>query len=264
MAGVQATITIDGKVNGKLFSESKIEELGKWVSSEHYIAAQAVLGQEQKDGFDKNPRVRTDNKWEKPARNVIPFGKIEYYARVDISEAILYSYKMVEQRSPRGKTGRYESSNAVYYKSKLVAESYTQLASWLKNTELTDGSVVRFVNLMPYASRLELSGIKKGTSGATKGLNTKNLKTKTREKGSRIWAARQPNGTYFTAVKAIRRKYKGAGELIKFAWAGQTSGIKVPSRYGYRTTYHPSNKRRNGSAYVYPSIMFVISGEGIL
>ena len=255
MRAIDIKMTVNGKTNGKLFDSNDIKEVGKWISKNHYLISKDELKKEQDIGFDKKPRIRTDNKWGKPTTNVLPFGKIEYFARSDVSEVIMYAYKMIEDRSPRGATWRFQSSNWVYYQNTVVAKNRIFLKTWLESVKLKDQSKITFVNVTPYASRLEYAGIKKGKRGTV----GKRRKVNSKALGKSF---QRPNGVYFLALGAIRRKYKQAGELIKFTWVGSASGITPPSVYGYRTTYMAGSKR--SGPYVYPSIEFTISAKGIL
>ena len=241
------------KWDKKLLTREDVKDLSKWVKQNHIEISHQVLKEEQRKGFPNEYRTRVDNHWDMSEKNVLPFGKIEYFAKEDISAALLSSYKMIIERSKIGLTGHYEHSNWVYYRNKIVARDYAEFFMWLKDAKIEDNSYFRFVNVTPYASRLELGGVRKGVTKIA------------RKKGTlkKPFGARKPNGTYTIALRAIRNKFKQAGTLIKFEWVGGTSPITPPSVYGYRTTYIETNLNHSGQ-YVYPSIKFIVSAKGIL
>jgi hypothetical protein len=258
-------ITVNGKkTSGGVLNSDDIKKINKFIKTKHIDIADVALIEEQKLGFDKKPRVRVDNKWDVPEEQVKPFGKIEYYSRIDIGEALLYAYKAISGRSPIV-SGTFSVANYVYHNRQLVAKDIFGLASWLKKADLRDGSNVRFVNVTPYASRLELRGMRGSKSGNI--FKSKWSKHKKGRNGGRLYQVRQPNGVYMLAARAVRRKFKVAEKVLKFEWVGGSSGIRIPSTVNgktFRTTYHPLNKKRKGSHYIYPSIKFIISSRGII
>jgi hypothetical protein len=231
------------------------------------LISDEVLAQEQKDGFDKKARRRVDNKWDRPKESVYAFGKIEYYARQNALESLPAMYDMILKRSPVVK-GRYRDHNYVYFNGVKVAENRAELFRWIeskKRTGIPSGSKIRFVNATPYAMRLELSGVRRGTGGKTRGVNL--TKPLSKWSDTRNKAITKPNGTYVLAARAIRNKYKSIGSFVKFATIPNGfNGIIVPRAKGVnsnRTTYHENNKKYSGP-YVYPSIVLDFTKEGAL
>lgn len=223
--------------------------------------AKRVLAEEQAMGFDKKPRVRVGGKWGAPLESGRAFGAIEYYSRENIAEILIAAYKIIMKRSPMTTT-HYMQSHYVFLNNKIIATSLGQLRNWLKHnsSQLVDNSFVRIVNVMPYAARLEISGISKQHRGKSKGQTRQAAKKgKSKYTGNMI---KKPNGVYVLAARAIRSRYKGAASFVKFAFMPNgTGGINVLASSKFRSSYIPGNKRYSG-AYVYPSIVFGVSGAG--
>jgi len=235
-----------------------------------------TLAEEQKRGFDKKPRERTDNKFDVPDINVKPFGKIEYFASRDIALSLVEFYREVEKRSPEV-TGQYKSGNVLFFNGKKVADTLSGVEAWVKSKNTTGGfterDVIRLVNVNPYARKMEFLGIRKGTRGRTKGLN-QNLGRKfgkRKRKGKQIKFSK-PNGAYALAFRAISTKYRSLSSVLKFTFMPNgTDGIFIEDGgpgFRNRFTRRPGQKLSNrdrgryGRPYLYPSIVFKLSGAG--
>lgn len=226
--------------------------------------AREVLIEEQSRGFEKEPRVRTDNIFDKPIINIKAFGKIEYYARQEFSEAITAIYTRLLALSPVGRTHYYKNTHYVLFRGKTVARDASELKSWLLTAEFRDGDILRFVNAMPYARKLELNAGRNIITGKNKG--TKNSKKRMGKSGSGSGAmVRKPNGAYFLTYRYARSQFKSISNFMKFAFlTGDALGIKnspvrgrQPSGSAFRTTF-----KKDGRTYLYPTIVLDFSKTG--
>lgn len=217
--------------------------------------------EEEEKGFDRNARVRVDNKFDRDINTVSAFGKIEYFARFAAKEAILNIYKEIEIRSPVGATGIYKSSNYVIYNDRHVASSYTELKAFVEmqgKKGFADNDTIRFINVTPYARKLELKGIKRGVRGKSKGKKSEKARTgKSKITGNII---KKPNGAYYLAYRVARLKYKAVANFMKFAFLpGGARGITVMPGSGFRTTFV-----KDGRPYLYPTIVLSLNTKGIM
>lgn len=234
-----------------------------------FEAARGALQIAQLQGnFPADPRVRTDNVFDKNPALVKPLGKIEYFARLSPVEAIVGIYDIILERSPV-RTGSYRDANWVFVNGRRIATNPFELKAYLNTNRggLKPGDTIRFVNVAPYARKLELSGVRRGTRGKTAGLNVrlgrKRVKSK-KQKRSILIA--KPNGAYALAQRLARSKFKSAATRIKFQFvASGSGGISIPSYKGGRTTFKNkgNGKGSAGRPYVYPSIVLEFSGKGI-
>jgi len=248
--------SLESDLNG----EATVADFKKFIRKATYQIGEEVLKEEQAKGFDKNPRVRTDNKFEKPPEQVKFMGKIEYFSRQSINAALLETYSMLLSKSP-SRTGQYKSSHYVYKNGQKVAESLGQLHSWLKNKKfrLMGGDFIRFVNVVPYASRIEVRGTRVITTGKKKGQTV-----------SKISKNAIGNGVYALTARAIRAKYKAASDINFRMVPNGTGGIHVQANRRFRVSYiadrfkKRSSRKRFSGPYVYPTINFKISGRGIV
>ena len=245
-------------IRDDLNGQATLKDLAVFSQRALWQIGEAVLEEEQAKGFDKKPRVRTDNKWGKDPRMVKPFGKIEYFSRLNISEAIVDAYIMIMRRSPI-RTGQYRASHYVYLNGRKIAESLEQLRAWMKVNEgkIQGNDILRIVNVTPYAARIEVRGIRRAISGKNKGTNIKKI-----SKNS------VGSGTYFLAARSIASKYKAAGSIKASLMPNGFGGVRVLPTGKFRTSYIPDklNKKRRkrySGPYVYPAITFRIAGEGI-
>lgn len=249
--------SLESDLNG----EATIEDFKTFITRAQWQIAEEVLKEEQTGGFDETPRVRTDNKWEKDPRDVKFMGKIEYFSRQNIAEALLEAYTMVEVRSPV-RTGQYLASHYVYLNNIKIAENRGELYFWLKNNEntLKNGDKIRIINVTPYAARIEIRGVRKEIRGKNKG------------KIANMMRHSFGSGVYALAAKAIKGKYKAQGDVKFEVIPNGYAGVSVVAANGFRVSYIPDKDRRGkarakrsrfSGPYVYPSVTFTIAGEGI-
>lgn len=214
------------------------------------VTADEVVREEQSRGFDKNPVVAVDGIVGKPVINVKPFGRLEFTARADMDQIILETYGAILYRSPV-LTGQYKSSNFVFLNGQQVATDMSSLTSWLgTNPDFKDGDLVRFVNIEPYARKLERTGV-------TEQRTTTRSSTRTNKKsGVKTTKVLQPNGTYFLTARLIRAKYK-RNSTIKFDFIPGT-------QLGLGAVFKNTRRGKPGRTYLYPSILISVQESGTL
>jgi hypothetical protein len=258
-----ANVSINVKENGRHPPSWNVQSDrdGKWTLADLlkftkgaliHIASDA-LKQEQARGFDKKPLTIVDGKYNRPVETVNPLGKIQFVARQNLQEVILYAYDAVYSRSPVD-TGEYRNSNVVTHNGRQVANSPESLKAWLKYAEFSDKDKIRITNTAPYARKLELQGVRFGVTKRKWGKpGKKGYKTSYMNSKGQV---RKPNGAYTLATKAIKAKY-GRNALIKYElMLGSTIGLTGPGRV--RKTGIDI-----GRPYVYPSILiYAVDASG--
>lgn len=248
-------LDLAGKITLKDFQES--------FRNTHIKIAKEVLIQEQRKGFDLKPRRRIDNVFDKHLTSLRPFGKVEFFAKVVASEAVLGIYDEIEKRSPKGDTGLYARANYVLHNSKLIAVNRQGLAVYLKTAVINADDKIRFINVAPYSRMLELKGITKAIRGKRSGQNvSRGRRGKSAKTGNII---SKPNGVYINSLRSGRSKYKAVANFMRFDFLpASTAGVKnLPSMAGgkkLRTRYTTTN---SGRPYLYPTITIWFSQEGL-
>lgn len=276
MASAEFSIDIQIKERGgKKISYNYKSDISGAVTLEQLAAIQQeiliqsskeFLRENQREGFDKNPRRFVDNKAGLAEEMVRPFGKIEYLSRLsDVGPSMLSIYDEISRTSIVGRTGFYKATHLVFFRDKMIAQNRGQLKSFIdsKQTQrVKDGDVVRFVNAMPYARKLELSGASRGK--ALKPRLTLAGRKKDRKKGIKT---RKPNGTYWLAYKFAKRSHKGIAKSIAFEFLpGSTLGLDskpIRSRNPSTGSKFRTRFKKDGRPYLYPSIKLIVSSEGI-
>jgi hypothetical protein len=205
-----------------------------------------VLEEEQDRGFDKKPTLVVDNKFNKSKFDVNPLGKIEYYARTELKETILETYRQILLKSPE-KTGRYKSSHVVKFNGSPVAYNYPQLERWV-NTQGTFEAkdLIQFINFQPYARKLE-------TLGVTRQRTKPRQKIRKRKKGGRRKVT-LPNGSYHLAYMNVKRRFGKNAFIAMDLLPGNRVGIEGPFEL---TRFHGGKAREKGyygQNYIYPVI----------
>ncbi len=221
-----------------------------------------MLRDEISKGFDQNPVVVVDNRAGKPVSQAQ--SSIEFNSRVSMRDIILDTYEGLSILSPV-RTGRYISSNFVYLNNQRVATDLTSLDAWINsNPEFKDSDVIKFINIQPYARKLERLGV----TNANMKTRTQKSKDKRGRSGDRILA---PNGTYYQTAKAIIRKYK-RNSSVKFSFIpGDRLGLvqhkfktkASGARNGARSKFNRFNKHQ-ARTYLYPMITIRVKESGIL
>lgn len=169
------------------------EEITDWVQEMTLQVFREELRFEQSRGNLSDPIIETDYKVGKPARKVRAFGRIAAYDRVDIAEVIDFIFEMLHRESPY-KTGRYFKSHVVMVNGVQYDFDSKRLPG------LTEKDSVEFVNVQPYAKRIEQG-----------------------------WSPMAPRGVYKRVMKAAARKY-GKSIYLKFTYRTLNLGRMV-TRY---------------------------------
>lgn len=210
------------------------------------LTALDILKEEQQLGFDKKPVTIVDGTPNKSIEQVSPLGSIEYVARADLNEVILETYRALLDKS-KVDTGTYIRSHYVFLNGTQVANDLPSLTSWLaSNPTFEQKDFIRFVNIQPYARKLERLGVTAQRS------QQRSRKHKKGEGGT----FKVPNGTYYLTARAIRSRYK-RNSVIKFTFiSGHDLGISGSFR----------NKKsgKPGRPYLYPTIVISVQENGIL
>lgn len=239
-------------LNGQMTIKRLLEVLQGTISS----SAINALAEEQGKGFDKTPVITVDGRRNVDMRAVSPTGKIEIDSRISTGVLLpeilqlLIDYSAID-------TGQYISSHVIVIGDHLIKDGMQGLTSWLSSgNSIKETDSVYFVNVMPYASRLEREGITRSSRAG----NAKMGKSKDPRKraANSQGMVRQPNGTYFRAARKIKSKY-GAILYASFKFlqlgtlnlAGPTRGSISGKRL--RNSFDSKNKKYKGP-YVYPAI----------
>jgi hypothetical protein len=257
-------MAIQGKVSYEVIDKGKMPvnylinppseemELGKLLafSKEALISvAKAALDEEQKKGFDKSPVTIVDNKVNGIVENVRPFGKIDFVARGVLKEVLLDTYRQILFKS-KVVTGRYFAGNIVTLNGVQIATSMTELEMFLrKNTTFNPNDKFRFINVEPYARKLENAGV-----------------TKFRTSQKKAWRKKKrgrqqviiPNGVYALTYASVKRKFKTTANIQFEFETGARLGI-----IGYGK-FKTGTKRQIGRPYLYPTILITTVGGNAL
>lgn len=266
---VSLSVTENGKkapdwsIDGDLDGAWSFERLAAWAKAALIEISYTALKEEQARGFDMRPMVAVDGSFSKPVEKVNPFGKIEMHARADLGNVLLKVWDKLIEKSPID-TGQFRDNHVVLHNKRVIATSRTDLLGWMKNNPtVRKGDVIRFVDLMPYARKLETQGI---TYGRMASPRLEKSTDKKKRSGTYVLA---PNGTYFLTYRAIQSRFKAAA-FIKFEWVngGDIGNVTFPvSSYRgkrLRKTFSPNGKWGKGNRpYNYPSIKITV-GEGSL
>lgn len=242
---VRARSSIKDDLDGHL----TLAELLAYTKQVLIITGDTILKEEQARGFDKNPVVVVDNIVGKSVEDVKPFGKLDYVSRADMGDIIHETYQRLTDLSPV-LTGKYKSSNFVFLNGEQVATDPSSLSSWIdSNPEFKQSDLIRFVNIAPYARKLERLGV---TAQRTQSRSEKSSDKRRAARGVRVLV---PNGDYFLTARQIRSKYK-RNSIIRFEFiSGGQLGIQ--GNFAAR-------RGKPGRAYLYPSITISVQESGTL
>lgn len=239
--------SIDSDLNG----EMTLQDLLEWTKAALIVTADQVLREEQSRGFDTDPILLVDNKRGRDPRTVSPLGQIEFVSRQSLGPILTEIYEGLLKRS-KVLTGAYIKSHYVFLNGIQVANDISSLQSWLStNPEIKDKDTIRFVNIQPYARRLELLGVTAQRSQPKLEDKGRRKKVKT---GQFI---KLPNGAYQLTARSIKAKYK-QNALIYFKFIpGSSMGLAGTFKSGRR------GKNSAGRSYLYPSIVVTVQERGI-
>ncbi len=209
--------TLQSDING----EVTLKDFLEYTKQSLILIADNALTEERAKGFDKDPIVVIDGKANANPASVHPLGQIEFVSRVSMEQILLETYQGILTRSPID-TGRYVNSHYVFLNGTQVATSYETLRTWIRsNPEFQEKDLIRFVNIQPYARKLERHGI----TSSTAVVRSRSVKKTDKRSGQTKVLALQPNGAYFLTTRSIRSKYK-RNSVIKFSFiSGASLGI---------------------------------------
>lgn len=256
----------DWNLESDLDGHLTLKDLLDFTKTSLILLADQALTEEQAIGFDKTPVVVVDGSTGKRVEDVNPFGKIEFQSRVDSETIVTDTYSAILKRARIGENtpgfdGRhYIESNYVFFNGQQIATNMYDLQIWLSlDREYKDGDLFRFVNIQPYARRLERLGVSEGRAPAPRSVVAGG-----KRKRPLGFLTAIPNGAYALAARAIKSKYsKNSG--IKFEYiSGSSIGLAGQFQNAVRVKFKNDQKKlAAGRTYLYPSIVITISGRGI-
>lgn len=242
---------LDGKVT--------LEDYVNFMKLTLLTIARDTVKEEQRRGFDKNPTILVDNRRGKPLEAVKPFGKIDFIARADIRDVLVETYQGLIDRS-KIVTGQYVESHFVFWNTNRVATNMQELQAWYDSSPaVKPGDRIVFVNVAPYARRLERYGVVKGSQSKSR-LRYQRSSDKRKRSGldGKILAA---NGVYFLTTRSIKRKY-GKQTKIQFKFIpGSTLGLNN-FKFQSKTAKRPKGAKKSTGTYLYPTILIVVDSAG--
>jgi len=244
-------------LNTDLSGEITLRSLFDTVKLVLIETAREVIKEEQAAGFDKKPVVVVDGKVGKPIQDVNPIGSIEFRSRVNMDDILLETYEALLQRSPILE-GIYSDSHYVLLNRVQVASTLSELKAWLASKpDFKEKDLIRFINITPYARKLERLGV---TAGNLRHSSRSVRITKARgQKGRDGIKYQAPNGVYYLTSRSIIRKYKGNAN-IKFDFiSGSTIGLDEK----FKRKDPKARKSRPARTYLYPMIVISVSESGI-
>jgi hypothetical protein len=241
------------KYDQDLAGEMTLSELLEFTKSSLIVIADQALREEKDKGFPSDFITLVDGSRTKPVSQVNPLGRIEFVAKIDLTEVIRYIYSTLTRLSPVD-TGQYKNSNYVFLNGVQVATDPSSLEAWLATSPVIKvKDKIRFVNIQPYARRLERLGIRAGENG---NIGRRRTRTRVQRNGDRKEYLNQPNGAYFTTARAAVSKYKRNSKIMFTFITGGELGIA-----GSFKTGRPG-RNSSGRPYLYPTIVLTI-GEGV-
>lgn len=255
---VTMTVTEKGRKAPKytLESDSKgqvsLKEFLEWQRQTLITVALEVLKEEQDKGFTRKPVVAVDNRKNKNVTDVNAFGKIEFFSQVSGTKLIELTYKHI-MRTSKVVTGQYKASHRVLLNKQIVADSETSFNKWIaSNPVLNENDEVVFINLAPYARRLERLGVT-----AQRQQNRK-VNYRGKDKNATKPKVLAPNGVYYLAYRAVGRKFKNHARITFRMVSGDRYGISGKfKRQG-------KGKQSAGRSYLYPAIMIKFTDPGAM
>lgn len=227
------------------------------------VAKQFLKTEQDAKDFPKNDYITlVDNKLNSNERDVKPFGIIEYKTKLeDLKPVLIFAARAIFNRSPL-RTGAYQDNNVLFKNNKGVAAGYLDIVSYInKETDFKPTDVFRFVNVSPYARKLERYRITRDSKGNSRvgGLKQKNVKNK---------IVTVPSGTYVLSTRSIKRKFKALKNNIRFSFIPiHPSTVRTLDVSGKDTTGYvfanANNDSGKGRPYLYPSLTISATAEAV-
>jgi hypothetical protein len=237
--------TIDSDLDG----QQSLEDLLRFTKTSLILIADTALKEEQAKGFDKKPVVAVDGRVGKPVENVNPLGSIVITARSEIGPIVREIYSGLLERSPV-LTGAYKRSHMVFLNGTQVASDLGSLEAWLATKPIVEPKDrIRFVDIQPYARKLERYGI------------TAQRRARRDKKSRQGGTIRAPNGVYYLTYRSAFRKFKNNVQItFKFI---PGSDIGLLATFKSASSLRKSSKKAAPRTYLYPSILIRITEGGL-
>ena len=223
-------IIIEGLQGGPAIGQT----IDQWIKDATIETAERVLRDEVGQGFDDRPVVITDGVTGRDYRSVKPFGGIEFAARTNMADAVLWALDELRKRSPV-LTGRYVNSHVVLLNGAEIRGDIRRALMQVK-----PGDRVQVVNPQPYARKLEGATASKRTGRSKRAASSRQAK----------------GGVYRVVQRAVLQRF-GRQLFCDFAYVRLDTGVKVWGRQGGK------GGRRVQRDQVYPAIrMLMKSNDG--
>jgi hypothetical protein len=229
------------------------------------LVSKQLLKTEQDSGdFPRKDFITlVDNKLNSNERDVKPFGVIEYQTKLEnLKPVLIFAARAIFNRSPL-RTGAYQDNNVLFKNNKSVAAGYLNIVSYIeKERDFKPTDVFRFVNVSPYARKLERYRVTRSSSGTSRvgGLKQKQVKNK---------LVTVPAGTYVLSTRSIRRKFKALKNNIRFSYIPiepstvRTLDVSGKDTTGYVFAKNRDNGRGAGRPYLYPSLTISATSSAV-
>lgn len=253
------------KVGGGVsFSNLYEKDVVNILRAQLVLASAQFLKLNQDTGFFPKSDYITlvDNKLNDDIRDVKAFGRIVYKTRLgSLKPVLLQAIKSIVERSPE-RTGAYLANHVLFKNNIFVAKGYSEIVSFIEKEGSNElGDVYRFVNVSPYARKLENLRVTKQVRGKYKGQHRESNIVKRKVKGKDTTI---PAGAYVLSARSLKNKYKELKRNIRFTFLPidpglirqlDTSGRDTTGYVFKGTKKSPGNQR----PYLYPTL--VISYE---
>jgi len=232
------------------------------------VARQVLKEQQSKGEFPKQDYITlVDGKLNSNESSVKAFGTIEYQTKLEtLKPVLLLAMQKIVERSPE-KTGAYLANHVLFKNNTFVAKGFSNIISFVNSEDdFKPGDIYRFVNMSPYARKLERNRTTKQTQGRGKGKNITKGKKERIIKGQVTIA---PSGAYVLATRSLKRKFKSLKNNIRFSFIPISPGVaRQLDTSGKDTTGYVFAKGRadgNGAGrpYLYPSLTVTASKESV-
>ncbi len=254
--------------NSKKTISDSIMEINEDYKSFFLKYNRAVLDGEFQRGFPKDFRTRVDGKLDADPKTVKPFGRIQYLnTTVDIVPLLRKAYDEILNRSPIGGPKgyfpgvKYRDFNWVFLNDRVVARNRLEFTRFTENfaSRVRGNDKITFINVVPYARKLERFGITRSTRGTNKGQIVKKGR-RTRRSPRTNNFVEIPRGTYAGAQRVIKSIFQGRATVSNVKYLPQNISVG-----GMRSRFSPRGRGPNqqpGRPYLYPVIDVIIDAKG--
>ena len=243
---------------GLLFDPVKF---GKKLSKDLSDLAERELEKAQReDNFDTKPVVIVDGSYNKNESQVKPFGVIRYLARSrNLFKRFSEAYDSILRSSPV-RTGKFQNHNIVMFNGVVVARNRLEFRRFLVDRDKRgwkERDEIVFMNISPYARKLERFGVRRETRGKRAGQAINKPRGRFSKRSGFVSI---PNGSYTVSRRKIRAMFAGVGYISRTQFEYNNSGLKFSgNRSESRTTFV-----KDGRPYLYPVIKVSIRTRGLI